>query len=473
MSDRPNERQVILRAHHLPNLREYVRDGVRLHWDESTGYTLAFAKAHDAVLAAIAANPNGTVRLIAGEDDICKCGVCPNRKPRCSAPPLDETDRQAAIRFGLVADREYPAKDVIEAATRPVIHVKQVTLKTGERMEIKMVSPPAPEYMEKLLHFFEHKRDIFLRSIRQRLRGDYAAYCVDSYFVGEIDGRIAGQVWYGYPNSGAGIANFGEVYTEPEHRNKGVLTELMKVFQHSFQNGIARAALCTAGGNWAAATYMKFGFQPVIPGADRGPLISLKQRHGENFEAFERAYYAPGGKVSVGLGTMKHRHDIDTLLRFSTILRLGRASGTPMAHVSQSGASLARRVGMASHVANYMDACFRAEDGRGLVTVATLDNRNVVGWAFFLNTGSEFEQAGKTFDFELHPAYASSAPTLVRESLRLARDKGIDRAYAYCPSAEAEKIALLSGEGFREAARLDRYCDIDGKACDLVVLRCG
>ena len=53
-NDTATEPHTRLRAHHLPTLREYVKDGIRLHWDESTGYTLAFAQAHDAVLDAIA-----------------------------------------------------------------------------------------------------------------------------------------------------------------------------------------------------------------------------------------------------------------------------------------------------------------------------------------------------------------------------------------------------------------------------------
>lgn len=470
MSARPPGSPVALRAHHLSNLREYVKDGIRLHWDESTGYTLAFAQAHDAVLEAIARDPEAIVRLVAAPDDICNCGVCPNVKPHCSSPALAETDQQCAIRFGLVADREYRAKELIEAATRPVLDVKDVALKTGERMKIKMVTPPAGDYAEKLLHFVEHKPDHIIRNIRQRLRGDYAAYCVDKYFIGEIDGRIVGQVWYGYSNSGTGIANFGEVYTEPEQRKKGIIGGLMKAFQADFNSSPARAAMCTTGSAWVAAVYFKFGFQPVIPGADRGPLLCIKSRLGKDFAALERTYYAPGGKVSVGLGSMKHRHDIDTLLRFSTILRRGRESGEPMKHVSQSGASLARRVGMASRVLNYMDACFHAEDGRGIVTAATVETGNVVGWAFFLNTGTEVEQAGKAFDFELHPNYAGSARMLIRESQRLAREKGIERAFAYCPSTESDKIAALSAEGFHEAARLGRYCSVDGKPCDLVVL---
>jgi GNAT superfamily N-acetyltransferase len=298
----------------------------------------------------------------------------------------------------------------------------------------------------------------------------YDKYCVNKYFVGEIGRRIAGHVWYGYASRGAGIANFGEVYTEPEHRKKGIIGELMKVFKENFGNSPAKAALCTAGAGWVAGIYAKSGFQTVIPGVERGPLILIRKGCGKDFEEFERAYYAPGQEVSVTLGSMKHRHDIDTLLRFSTILRRGRESGDPMKYVSASGATLARRVGMAHPVTNYMDAVFKTEDGRGIVTVAVTKAEHVVGWAFFLNTGSEFEAEGKVFDFELHPSYAGSGPLLIRESLRLAREHGIAKAYAYCPAVAEEKIKLLAAERFSELARFRGHCRFGPEVCDLVVL---
>ena len=467
----PKGGAITLRAHHLPNIREYVKEGVRLHWDKSTGYTDEFAQAHDSAVAAIVSDPQRRVRVVDTLDSICQCGVCPNLRPHCSSPDLAKADQRSAEIFGLQLNREYRAQEIVDAATRPVLDLKNVTLRTGEEMRIKLVTPPAGEYAEKLLHFLEHKPDWVRRNIKQQLSGMYDKDCVNKYFIGEIGGRIAGHVWYGYANRGAGIANFGEVYTEPEHRKKGVIAELMKVFKENFGNSPAKAALCTAGANWVTAIYFKAGFQAVIPGAERGPLILIKKGCGKDFEEFERAYYAPGREISIGLGSMKHRHDVDTLLRFSTILRRGRESGDPMKYAFVPGASLARRVGMAYSVTNYMDAVFKTEDGRGIVTVAAAKTGQVVGWTFFLHTGSEFEPEGKVFDFELHPSYAGSGPVLVRESLRLARARGITKAYSYCPAIEREKMELLRAEGFGEAARFHGDCRFGGETCDLVVLR--
>jgi len=330
-----------------------------------------------------------------------------------------------------------------------------VTLKNGDAMAVKVVTPPAAEYAERLGHFLEHKGDYSLRCIRQRLRGDYAAFCVDKYFLGEIHGRIAGQIWYGYATAGTGIANFGHVYTEPEHRKKGIADELMKVFKAAFDASPVHAALCGTGTPWVARMYFRYGFQPVVQGAETGPLVLFKEGRGRGFRAFEEEYFRPGQDVAVLPGTMAYRHDIDKMLKNALLIRNKQS----------------KRVAMASRVATYQDACFLVEDGRGLVAVARAARGSVVGWSFCLNTGSPWEARANAFDFEIHPYYAGAAGTLVRESLNLAKSAGITQAYSYCPARDGEKIGVVAEQGFCEVARLEGYLEIDQEASDLVVLR--
>jgi GNAT superfamily N-acetyltransferase len=467
-TDKAQGRCIRIRAHHLPNLREYALDGVRLHWDESCGYTTAFARAHDAVLAAVVSDPTRPVRIVAAPDDICECGVCPKKMPECASPSLAETDRSVAALFGAVVDKEYAAQEVVALATRPVLDLGNVALKSGEHMKIRLVSPPAPEYAERLKHFLDHKPDWAVRKIRKQLNGDYRNECVDKFFVGEVEGRLAGHVWYGYPIAGSGTANFGEVYTAPEHRRKGVADELVRFLVNDFHNSPARLALCTAD-ELATRIYAKHGFRTVIPNAQCGPLILLKARFGSSFAEYAETYYRPGQPVSVVAGSVKHRHDIDCMLRFSHILRSGTDVKSRLRAVEFSGASLAGRVGPAWHVPNYMEACFQTDGGRGFLTVAALPEGKVAGWAFALRREAPLEAVSWTFDFELHPAYLAAAPLLIRDTLRMARAKGIADIFAWCAASQAAKLEALAANGFAETARVPRYCD--GATCDLVVLR--
>ena len=313
-----------------------------------------------------------------------------------------------------------------------------VLLRSGESLAVKLLVPPEEGHAERLAHFLEHKGDMSRRSILQRLRGKYAASCGDRYFFGEIDGKIAGQLWYGYANSGTGIANFGHVYTEPEHRRKGIARELMKFFLEDFHAGPARIALCGTGTPWVARIYFHFGFQPVVEGADRGALILIKEGCGEDFRAVEAEYFLPGQALAVRTGDVSQRHDIDKLLSAALMVR----------NMSS------RRVAMASLVRSYEDAIFRVEDGQGLVTVATTPGNHTMGWAFILNTGSRLETNTRIFDYEIHPNYADAARQFIEGSLALAEDAGVAQVYAYIPGCEPGKLKVLTESGFREAARL-------------------
>ncbi len=357
------------------------------------------------------------------------------------------------------------------AAAPPVRDLGSVILRNGERLVIRLISPPAPEYTERLTAFLDHKPDVVVRKIRRQLSGAYRGECVDRFFIGEIDGRLAGHIWYGYGIDGAGTANFGEVFTAPEHRRKGVADALTAAFATDFAASPARLALCTAG-EAATRIYARHGFRTVIPDANRGPLICLKPCFGSSFIDYAENYYRPGQPVRVTPGSLRHRHDIDCTLRFTHILRAGTDVESRLRVVGQTGASLAGRIGPAWHVANYMEACFHAEDGRGFLTVAALPGAKLAGWAFVLRREAPLEAGSWTFDYELHPAFSDTAPVLIRETLRLAGEKGIGAVFAWCAACQSAKLETLRQNGFAETARVPAYCrNPAGGTSDAVVLR--
>lgn len=163
-----------------------------------------------------------------------------------------------------------------------------------------------------------------------------------------------------------------------------------------------------------------------------------------------------GGKsVTVGLGSMVHRHDMDKLLRLAFQMR----GGCP------------ERLGPGAGVGSYADALFMGEDGRGIAVVATTPARHVMGWAFFLNTGAASERCTYTFDYELHPNYAAMAEDLLAGWLRLAHAQGIERVFAYSSATDNERRALLATAGFQECARLPEACMCGDSMVDEVVHR--
>ncbi len=328
----------------------------------------------------------------------------------------------------------------------------EVSLVSGDKMTVMLVTPPEWEYAEKVGRFLDHKSDTSGRGIRQRLRGDYSTYCTDKYFIGEIDGHIAGQLWYGYSESG--IGNFGHVYTAPEHRKKGVTNALLPFFLESFNAAPVKAVMCGTGTPWVAEIYIKFGFQRVYSDPGSGALILLKKEWGKNFEEFYKWYFPKGKSISVVTGSMKYRHDADLML----------------SHALQMRRRVSRRVGMSSIIRSCEDALHRAEDGQGVVTAAVTGEGHVAGWAFCLNTGSSQEIGSKIFDYEFNPDYSESESSFMSGTLELIRKRGVGRMYAYLSEADTLKMSCLEKEGFHVVARLEKYLSNEEGSRDLVVL---
>ncbi len=144
-----------------------------------------------------------------------------------------------------------------------------VTLRDGAPMTIRLIEPPAGEYAERLTRFLEHKGNGTARDIAQRLRGDYVADCLDRFFVGEIEDRIAAQMWYTLPREQPDFGVFGHVYTEPEQRGRGAASTLMGPLLADFLAGPGQGLFCGVGDPSAQRIYARHGFVPLLAGGLR------------------------------------------------------------------------------------------------------------------------------------------------------------------------------------------------------------
>ncbi|MDD5697399.1 MAG: GNAT family N-acetyltransferase [Victivallaceae bacterium] len=327
-----------------------------------------------------------------------------------------------------------------------------VKLKTGENLSVKCVEPPEAVYNEKLRRFLEHKGDSSMRDICERLNGNYTEFCIDKYFTGEIAGNIAAQMWYGISLK-TGMGNFGHVYTEPEHRKKGIVNELMGFLIEDFQNSPGKALFCGTGSPWIADIYRKYGFQLIKQGADYGPMVLTKQNYAENFNELEKKYFAPDLSFTVRIADPGDQFDCDKVLGYSKGIR---ELASP-------------RIFLSAQIPTFMEAMFRVKDKKGLVTVAETSIGSIVGWSFVLNLGSPDEQEAKVFDFMIHPNYSKQAEQFIKQSTQLAIDRGITKIYSYVCSNESKKIKNLLGAGFIEVARIHNYCMRGNKNCDLLI----
>ncbi len=335
-----------------------------------------------------------------------------------------------------------------------------VTLKTGERLTVKLMQPPEPEYGQLLCRFLRHKPDSDFRAIRQRLEGRYVEHCVDRYFTGEIRGRLVAQVWYGYGRGGAGIGNFGHTYTAPQFRRRGIMKELLCFLLEDFAKSDATALLCT-GDAPASAYYEKIGFEFIDDGPRTGhdPMALIKKSHAVDFRELDERYFAAGSGVTVHPGTMRERHDCDRMMDFSP--GLGRIR------------ELWGRTFAAACVPTYIEALYMVEDGRGLLTVCETSSQRIVGYGLAVNIGSPFEPCVSVFDFLIHPNYFAAIDRLVSETVTLAGRMRFREMVCFVPECAQEKLAGLLRCGFSEKYRFEDAYELSSGTHDVLMLTLG
>ncbi|MCK4401051.1 GNAT family N-acetyltransferase [bacterium] len=336
-----------------------------------------------------------------------------------------------------------------------ITQLGNVRLRTGEKMIVKCIEPPEERYREKLMRFLEHKDDLWMRDISERLKGNYSEFCIDRYFIEEIGENVISQMWYGISKK-TKMGNFGHVYTEPEYRKKGITNELMKFFLDDFQRSKGKALFCGTGSPWIADIYKKYGFQLIKKDTDCGPMVLIKPEYAKDFKELEDEYFQPGLSVNARIGNIGDQFDCDKVLAYSTGLE----------KLSQNW----HQVFLTSQISTFMQALFKVEDGKGLVTVAESTKGSIVGYAFILALGSLMEDGAKTLDFIIHPNYINDAVRFVEETIKIRQKEKIENIRCYVCSGDKEKLSILLEAGFKEEAGLSDYCFLGNSYFDLKML---
>ena len=335
--------------------------------------------------------------------------------------------------------------------------IGDTVLKSGEKMVIKVIQPPQVDYAERLCRFLSPwlvRNSCAFRSVEQRLFGKYLDYCIDKYFVGEIDNKIIGQAWYGLPKKGTGIGNFGFVYTKPSYRRKGITTELVRILVEDFLQKDGKCLLCNAD-QVSGKIYESFGFRFIQDGAS--PMALIKKEVASSFQELDRWYFEAGLDVRVREGNIGDRHDCDRMFDFSREINEIKDSW--------------HKTFITSQVPTFQDALFYVEDGKGIVTVIESSKGNILGYAFILNLGTEFENNFKIMDFKIHPDYFGKAKCFIIKTGRIASLAGITEIYSFSPTCYEEKVSVLQEAGFKKEYNFTNKFKMDKKYFDIVVFK--
>jgi hypothetical protein len=159
------------------------------------------------------------------------------------------------------------------------------TLKTGERLTIECVVPPAPEREAQIRPFLGHKPPNYRAHIEAALTGACDAL-ETRFYIGLLDGEMVGNIM---TVEAGGIGIFGHVHTREDQRRKGICDAIMRWQMEDFRQRQGHVLLLGTGYQSPAyRIYAAHGFRdwPVgKPGTMR--YDSAPQ------EEFESRFFAP------------------------------------------------------------------------------------------------------------------------------------------------------------------------------------
>lgn len=219
------------------------------------------------------------------------------------------------------------------------------------------------------------------------LAGRYAAEIVDHIYIAEVNGTPAARLWFGYTRR-SGHGNFGNVLTEPEWRQRGLLNLLLDCFIRDFMAEPVAFLCCGSDNPYAIRSYRRYGFY-MLYGGESG-LMCLGKR--DFFEEAARCYPGPGA-VTIRPGTIADQFECDRFLACIPAMQSVRAPGAD------------------SGIRNYRTAFQECLSGRACVMVAENETGSDAGYAFAAVT-----PGGDRLDLYLHPDYLPAGPELLRRT---------------------------------------------------------
>jgi len=138
----------------------------------------------------------------------------------------------------------------------------EVSLKSGECMEVGVIQAPDEQYTGKIEPFLGHKGGIWNWHIEECMQRSLDAL-ETSFYIGQIGEQIISNIMI-VEYQGVGI--LGHVFTAPDHRQKGACKGVMQHQMEHFRNRGGRALyLGTGYEGHAYYIYASFGFQSVYP----------------------------------------------------------------------------------------------------------------------------------------------------------------------------------------------------------------
>ncbi len=329
-------------------------------------------------------------------------------------------------------------------------------LRDGEELTVKIATPPVSK---KAVGFLLKTPEFTATRTESRMRvwGALRGQSSDYFFIGELNEKIVGSVWYCTPATCNEIAYMGDVFTAEKQRRKGVATNLLNVAIDTFRKSGGRAVfitnLCPRAPH---REYRRLGFQAYGYGYQTyGGIIRLTAK--ERSEDFDRDYFKNDPNTSIrgiNWGDLPH---------FIALLNYPHPWIVRAYNFSLIGPGVFDELGRS--FMNFMKTlkrsnfCFVLEDS----------NHRVMGTAYSSSLGASSQSHVKTVDLLVHPNYFREATQLLKTLVEKLSDGKVEKLQAYASAIDDAKVEILKLCGFEKEATMLNQLRIGSKKINLEI----
>ncbi len=318
-------------------------------------------------------------------------------------------------------------------------------LKTGQRLDMGVVTAPDADWRGQVAPFLGHKQDPYRAHIARALDGPLDRL-ETRFYVGTVDGRLVSQVML-VGSRGVGI--IGHVHTLAEERRKGACAALFRaLLPHAESAGYRVLCLGTGYDTPPYHIYRSFDFRGIAPGS--GCMVR------EAAPGAQAALLAPGPASVRPL-----RWDDWAWLELLAFQPVTADEELPR------GAVMGIR-GQESAEGPFVAFQSRRRKEPEIQAVALETGAGAtVGWAAVAPDPRWFGDV-YALDFHVAPSFQGSLADLL-DALALPEAPVV----AYLTEPEGPRARLLAARGFQPAARLDDWLRVEDERRPLRVWRRG
>lgn len=319
----------------------------------------------------------------------------------------------------------------------------EAVLKTGERMEVGVITAPDMPHAEEMKQFLGHKPGNYKWHI-ERCVTEVLDALETRFYVGKLDGNVITNIMT-VEFEGVGI--LGHVFTLPQQRRKGACKGVMAYQMEDFRQRTGTALYLGTGYNsHPYYIYHGFGFESVFPESG-----FMKYHVDADFEA---RYFTPmpAHPKPVEWHDWPKVTALSGIVGWDTLRSLKWGVYGP---TNLEGGFLSFKHDL------------ETEDAYADAKLLIASSGAIVGWAT-VGRDARWQPATAVLDLFFHPNFADSVPALL-SAVAFPESK----VQCYVDSGAEQKSAVLETAGFACEGRLKDQFIYGGQPYDVLVFARG